>query len=98
MFVHDDFWLFPGSPETVTDEVNFGFHYCEIVLRPALQDKARAECCQVWDAGDVKENVLRQNRRQSSKDFLGSPPLTLKIHDVGLHEHRTSIAENWHRL
>src|SRR5580765_4099285 len=40
MLVDDDLRLFPGGAETVADEIHFGFHYGEVVLRSALEHEA----------------------------------------------------------
>ena len=42
VLVHDDFRLLPGGPEAIANEVHFRFHHSKIILRAALQDKARA--------------------------------------------------------
>jgi len=96
MFVHDDFRLLARGVKAGTDEIHFGLDHGEVVLCPALQDEARTQRGEVGDAGDVKEDVLRQNRHQARQDFFRAPPLALEVDDVGLEEHCTAISENGH--
>ena len=42
MFVHNDLRLLASSAKTITDEIHFRLHYCEIILRSSLQHKTRA--------------------------------------------------------
>jgi hypothetical protein len=45
------------------------------------------------DLRHVQPDVLRQHVAQPGHDFLGLPALPLKVDDVGLHEHRATVAE-----
>src|SRR5262249_19585935 len=98
VLVHDDFRLFTGGPETVADEIHFGLHHRQIILRAALQHKTRTQRRKVGYAGDVQENILGQHRGQAGQNLLGLPALALEVHDVGLHENRAAIAEDRHSL
>ena len=98
MLVNDDFGPLARGPETRVDEVHLGFHNSEVILRAALQDEARTEIGQVRDAGDIEENVLREDRGEPGKDLLGAPALALEVDDVGLHEDSAAVAEYRHRL
>src|SRR6185369_12836747 len=98
MLVNDDFRTLACCPETAVDEIHFGFDDCKIVLCSSLQHKTRAKCREVGDAGHVQKHVLRQNGCQASEDFFRAPALALKVHDVGLHEHRASVAEHGHGI
>ena len=98
MLVDDHLGLFARCPETVTNEIDFGFHHGEIVLRAALQYKSRAKRGQVGNAGNIKEHILWQYCRQTSQDFLRLPSLALEVDDVRLHEDGTAVAEDGHGL
>src|SRR5580704_5326824 len=41
VLMHNDFRLLAGGTETIADEIHFGLHHGEIVLRPSLQNKPR---------------------------------------------------------
>ena len=97
VLVDDDFRLDLGAAEVRADEVDFRLDRREVVLRPALKHEPRAELGQVRDTCHVEKDVLRQDRRQTGKDFLRRPSLPLEIDDVGLHEHRAAVAEHRHR-
>ena len=98
MLVDDHLGLFARCPETVTNEIDFGFHHGEIVLRAALQNKARSQSREVRNARDIEEYVLRQNCSQPGKNFFRPPSLSLEVDDVGLHEHRTAVSKHRHGL
>ena len=98
MLVDDDLRLLAGRAEAVADEIDFGLHDRQIVLRSALQHEARAQRREIGNAGNVQENVLRQHRRQAGENLFRPPALTLEVHDVGLHEHRAAVAEHRHGL
>ena len=71
VLVDDDLRLFAVGAEAGFDEVHFGLHHGEIVLRAALQDEARAERGEIRDAGDIEEDILRAARRRDRRE---SPP------------------------
>ena len=98
MLVHDDFRLSAGSTETVPDKIDLGLHDREIILRPALQHKARAQRRKIGNAGDVQEDILGKYRGEAGENFFGLPPLPLEIDDIRLHEHSAAIAKNGHGL
>src|ERR1700730_17337078 len=98
MLVHDDLGLLSCRAETAADEVDLGFHDREIILRSALQHKPRTKRGKIRNTCDVEENILGQPCREPGENFLGLPALPLEIYDVGLHEHRTAVAEDRHRL
>src|SRR5262249_55380264 len=56
------------------------------------------EGCEVRNAGDVEEDVLRKHVREAREDLFRAPALALEVHDVRLHEDRAAIAERGHRL
>ena len=97
VFVHDDFRLDLRSAEIRPDEVHFGFHRRQVVLRPALQNEPRAELRQIRNTRDVQEDVLGENRRQTGQDFLWRPSLPLEVDDVRLHEDGAAVPEHRHR-
>ena len=96
VFVNDDFRLVPDAVEVRVNEVDFRLHRRQVLLRAALQDEARTQLGEVRNSGDVEEDVLRQNVRQSGEDLFAAPALPLEVHDVGLHEHRAAVAEDRH--
>ena len=98
MFVDNDLRLSPGGAETVADEIDLRLHDGKIVLRSALQNKARSKRREIRNAGDIEEDVLRQHSSEPGKNLLRPPSLPLEVHNVGLHEHRAAIAENRHSL
>src|SRR5271155_455552 len=70
VLMHDDFRLLAGRAEAVADEIYFGLHDREIILRTALQHEPRAERRKIGNARDVEEHVLRQHRGQPGKNFF----------------------------
>src|SRR5580658_230042 len=98
MFMHDDFGLLAGGAEAVANEVDLRFHHGKVMLRSSLQNEARTEGREIRNAGDIKENILRQHSSKARKNLLCPPALALKIDDIRLHEHRAAVAEHRHRL
>ena len=98
MFVHNNLGLPARRTKTVSNEIHFCLYHCQVVLRPSLQHKAGAERSKIRNTRNVQENVLRKHGSQAGEDFLSTPPLTLKIHDVRLHENSAAIAKNWHGI
>src|ERR1700722_554731 len=96
--VNNDLGFLAGSAETILNEIHFRFHHGHVVLRSALQHKARAQRSEIGNAGYVQEHVLGKHRCQTCKNFFSPPALALEIHDVGLHEHRAAVAEDGHGL
>ena len=86
----------PDAVEVRVNEVDFRLDRSEVLLRPALQDEARSQLREIRNSGDIEENVLGQNIRQSGEDLFAAPTLPLEVHDVGLHEHRAAVAEDRH--
>ena len=80
------------------NEIHFRLHHRHVVLRSPLQHKACAQRREIGNAGYVEEHVLGEHGGQTCQDFLGTPTLTLEVHDVGLHEHGATVAKHRHRL
>src|ERR1022692_75886 len=94
MLVHDDFGFMINAVEMRVNEIDFRLERRQVLLCPALQDEARSQLREVRNAGDIEEDIFRQDVRQSGENFFAAPTLPLKIHDVGLHKHRAAIAED----
>src|SRR5262249_45458202 len=86
------------ATEVRSDEVDFGFDGRQVVLCASLENEPRPKLCEVRNARDVQEDVLRQNGRQTGEDLFRRPSLTLEVHDVGLHEHGAAVPEDRHRV
>ncbi len=96
VLVDDDLGRFPGPPEALLDEIHLRLDRRQVVLRPPLQDEARAQFRQVGDLGDVEPDVLGEYGRQPGEDLVGFPPLPLEAGDVGLEEHGAAVGEDGH--
>ncbi len=96
MLVHNNFWIVPDAVEVRVNKIDLGFHRSQVLLCPALQDEARSQLREVRNAGDIEEDIFRQDIRQSSENFFAAPTLPLKVYDVGLHKHRAAVAEDRH--
>src|SRR6185295_10970688 len=77
VLVHDNLRRLPGRAKTRTDEVDFGLHHRQIILRPSLKNESRAQRRQIWNRRHVEEYILRQYRRQPRHDLPGLPALPL---------------------
>ncbi len=80
------------------DEVHFGLHHGEVVLRSSLQHEGRTQPRKVRYLGDVEPDVLGQHGRESRQDLRRSPPAPLEIDDVRLEEHGAAVTEVRHRV
>src|SRR5579875_2872233 len=56
VLMHDNFRLFPSGTETIPDEIDFGLHDGEIILRAALQNEPRAQRSKIGDTRDVQKH------------------------------------------
>src|SRR5262249_5108748 len=86
------------AAEVRLHEIDFGLHRRKVLLRAALQDESLAQLCQIGNAGYVQEDVLGQNCRESSQNFLSRPTLALEVDDVRLHEDRAAIPKDGHLI
>src|SRR5277367_2183331 len=96
--MHGDFRLLAGGTKAVADEIDFGLHHGKIVLGSPLQNKPRTQRGKIGDAGDIQEDVLWKHGGEARQDLLGLPPLSLEVHDIGLHKNSTAVTENGHGL
>src|ERR1700736_1764953 len=94
----DHFSLSLFAAEMRFHEIDFGFHGSKVFLCAALEDETFAQLCQIGNAGDIEEDVLRQHSREAGKDFSCGPALPLEVDDVRLHEHRATITEDRHLI
>ncbi len=98
MLVDDDFGRTFLALEARFDEIDLRLHGGQVVLRAALQQEARADGGEVRDLRNVQPDVLRQHVAQAGHDLFRLPALALEVDDVGLHEHRAAVAEDWEAL
>src|ERR1035438_1174449 len=68
VLVHDDFGFVVNAVEVRTDKIDLGFHRSQVLLCPTLQNEARSQLREVRNAGDIEEDIFRQDVRQSGED------------------------------
>src|SRR5205085_179883 len=73
MLVYDHLRRDAGAQEARLDEIDLRFDRGQVVLRPALQNKTRAQLADIRNLRDVKPDVLGQHGRQTGHD-LGRRP------------------------
>src|ERR1700722_1998400 len=98
VLVNDNLRYLALGAEARLDEVHLSLYHRQVVLRAALQNKARTQRSQIWNAGYVEKDILRQHICESGQDLFRTPPLALEVHNIGLHEDRAAIAERGHGL
>jgi len=57
---------------------------------------AQSACLRQRDSecSHIKEDIFRKDCGEARKYFFRAPALALEIHNVGLHEHCTTVAEH----